>query len=193
VIAVELCSAADGGIVKDAAAMPVAVRDSLIARLPDRQLLAPLLSAQSVTSFMERLASASDALGIPVQELDRKKEKQLIKAQCALLREQLTSVTEPSTVLHQAALLLFATHMRSLCHVPSERVDLLLRLLRERADAAVLQPQLQCLQRHHDLVQQRAASAEQHLSAELTECAEATRRLLLETRGHLTDSTSSNE
>jgi hypothetical protein len=175
VVAVELCSAADGGVVRDAAAMPGAVRDALMARLelPDRQLLLALASAPSVEAFMERLASASDALAVPVQELDRKKEKGLLKSQCLLLREQLATVVEPSTVLHQAALLLFATHMHALCHVPSERVDLLLRLLRDRAAPLALE----CLERHHALVQR--AALDQQLSTELAECAEATRQLVL--------------
>jgi hypothetical protein len=175
VVAVELCSAADGGVVRDAAAMSGAVRDSLMARLPDRQLLQALASAPSVEAFMERLAGASDALAVPVQELDRKKEKGLLKAQCLLLRDQLATVVEPSTVLHQAALLLFATHMHALCHVPSERVDLLLRLLRDRAAPSALE----CLERHHELVQR--AALDQQLSTELAECAEATRQLVLRT------------
>lgn len=176
VVAVELCSAADGGTVADAAAMPPAVRDALAALVPERRALAALAGATSVEAFMQLLAGASDELGVPVQELDRRKEKSLTKSQCQLLREQLASVVEPSTVLHQAALLLYATHTRSLCHVPADRVGLLLRLLRPRLDAAVLGQ----LEQHSALVQQQhAAPGDARVAAQLADCAAATRSLVL--------------
>jgi hypothetical protein len=188
-IAVELGD--DGG---EMASLSAAQRDSIVARLPaePRRTLGELSSATTVDAFLARFALAAEQLGVPIVELDRKREKSLVKSQCQLLREQLAAAVEPGTVLHQAALLLYAVQHRALLHVPADRVSLLIELLR---DTALDESLLRELELHRDLLARfHASSSQSQLASELMARANATRQLALShERSLLASSTSSND
>jgi hypothetical protein len=187
VIAIELGE--DGEV----ATMSVMQRDSIVSRLPDeaRGPLRALASAASVDAFLSRLALVAEQLGVPIVELDRKREKSLVKSQCQLLREQLAAAVEPGTVLHQATLLLYAVQNRALLHVPADRVPLLIELLRDTAiEAGVLRE----LELHRDLLARHHESPnDAQLTDELAARAQATRQLVLSRDRALASSTSSTD
>ena len=115
--------------------------------------------------FFKKKKTTHFAFIVYTTELDRKKEKSLVKSQVSLLVEQLTVANDPTTVLHQASLLMYARAHRALLHVPPENVSVLLELLHAAIDTDTLDALLQHQQLVEDALQVDESSSPEAFQA----------------------------
>jgi len=115
-------------------------RASVLSQIPSQaakplQKLLTTLSGKPFADFLKELESVAEVCQLQLKPVDKKRERQLLLTHREAFMTQLTSETNPATVLHIIVVLLYMKKYSVVVHAPGRCVSMILSKLKSQIPA----------------------------------------------------------